>query len=57
MANQSDILQPYKPQSFPDDPGSQARYIPNELQRVSIALRQIIQVLKQIDARLVAHGM
>lgn len=52
----SDTLAPYKPQDFPQLPGSQDRYITAELQRVSLALAQAIAVIKALDAKQVAHG-
>lgn len=57
MTMQTDVLLPYKPQDFPTLPGSAERYLPRELQRISNTLNQIVQVMKQIDARLVAHGI
>lgn len=56
MANQTDVLRPYKPQTKPSLPDSEDRYLPTELQRISNTLEQIIQVMKQLDARMVAHG-
>lgn len=56
MANISDSLTPYKPQDFPQLPGSQDRYISAELQRVSLALTQAIAIIKQLDAKQVSHG-
>lgn len=57
MANQTDVLRPYKPQTYPSLPGSQELFVATELGRVAAAITQIIQVMKQLDARMVAHGI
>jgi hypothetical protein len=57
MANQTDVLRPYKPQTFPSLPNSAERYLPAELQHISNSLEQIVQVMKQLDARMVAAGI
>ena len=57
MANQTDALQPYKPANFPDNPQSQSRYLPEQDQRIANCLNQIIQVMKELEARMNAHGI
>jgi hypothetical protein len=57
MANQTDVLQPYKPANFPADPASQARYLPEQDQRIANCLNQIIQVMKQLEARMNTAGI
>ncbi|UGA46790.1 hypothetical protein HU230_0012405 [Bradyrhizobium quebecense] len=52
----SDTLTPYKPQEFPQLPGSEQRYMTAELQRVSASLAAAIAVIKQMDAKQVSHG-
>lgn len=56
MSVTASTLQPYVPNSLPNMPGSQERYLPEELRRVATTLNQLIQVVKQLDARLTAHG-
>lgn len=56
-AKQTDVLQTYQPQDFPSLPGSQARYLPTELRRISNTIAQIIQVMKELDTRMVAAGI
>jgi hypothetical protein len=52
----SDVLRNYKPQDYPQLPGSQDRYVVAELRRIAEAIAQINSVVKKIDARLTAHG-
>jgi hypothetical protein len=58
MALQSDILKPYTvPSSFPQDPQALVRFLRNELQTLATTNGLLIQVVKKIDARLVAHSI
>lgn len=52
----SDTLKGYRPQDYPQLPGSQERYLVAELLRVSTALNQAVEVIKALDAKQVAHG-
>lgn len=57
MANQTDVLKPYTPANFPSDPQSQARYLPEQDQRIANCLLQIIQVMKELEVRMNAAGI
>lgn len=52
----SDTLKGYDAASVPPLKGSQERYLASELQRVSAALNQAVEVIKILDAKQVAHG-
>lgn len=53
----TDSLRAYKPQDYPTLPGSQERFIPNELQRLSNSITQLIEVMKKLEARMAAAGI
>jgi hypothetical protein len=57
MTTQTSVLKPYQPQPKPTLPDSADRYVPNELLRIASAFTQIIQVMKELDARLIAGGL
>lgn len=50
-------LQPYKPTNFPQAPDSQARYLPDQDQRIANCLNAIIQVMKELEARMNTAGI
>jgi hypothetical protein len=56
MALQSDILNNYRPGNYPQLPGSDPKFFNDQHQQISLVIAQLVQVVKQIDARLVAHG-
>lgn len=53
---QSDVLRPYSPSSQPTIDGGDQKYLEQELRKISQAITLLSQVVKQIDARLIAHG-
>jgi hypothetical protein len=53
---QSDVLRPYSPSSQPTIDGGDQKYLEQELRKISQAISLLSQVVKQIDARLIAHG-
>jgi hypothetical protein len=53
----TDVLQPYKPANFPSSQDSQARYLPEQDQRIANCLNTIIQVMKKLEARMTAAGI
>lgn len=57
MANQTDVLKPYKPTNFPSDPASEARYLPEQDRQIAVCLVQIIEVMKQLETRMNAAGI
>lgn len=50
-------IKPYVPQSYPNLPGSQERYIPEELRRASAVIAQLVDAVKTLNARLNAAGI
>ena len=50
-------LQDYARSPQPALPESQTRYIQEELRKLEQTLKTVTEALKQLDARLTAHGM
>lgn len=56
---QSGALKAYSPRSLPliEDPDALTKYLSDELARIDRSISLLIQVVKQIDARLIAHSI
>lgn len=56
---QSDVLKAYSPHPLPliEDPDAQSKYMSDEFARIDRSISLLIQVVKQIDARLIAHSI
>jgi hypothetical protein len=52
----SDVLRAYRTGDAPSLPDSDKRYLADELKRVSEAIGLLVQVMKKLDARMIAHG-
>jgi hypothetical protein len=53
----TDVLRAYKVGDVPTLPDSDKRYLAEELKRVSQAIGLLVQTMKKLDARLIAHGI
>jgi hypothetical protein len=51
MANQTDVLRPTSRRTFPNAPRQPERYLPENSSASRTRSNQIIQVMKQLDAR------
>lgn len=54
---ESDILKDYVQAKQPELPNGDVLYLRKELQKVARSISLLNEVVKQIDARLVAHGI
>lgn len=52
----SDIIQPYVPKRYPLIPGGEARHISDELRSVSTAFNRLLELSKELDARIASLG-
>lgn len=52
----SDIIQPYVPKRYPSIPGGEARHISDELRSVSTAFNRLLELSKELDARIASLG-
>lgn len=50
----ADNLRPYTPRDYPIIEGSEARWISDELKRISASISSIRSVLQELEARIVA---
>lgn len=53
----TDNLRAYRVGDAPSLPGSDRRYLADELKRVAEAIGLLIQVAKKLEARMAAHGI
>lgn len=53
----TDALRPYKRSSTPVIPGGEARYQSDELKKIETVVASIVNVMKKLEARLVAGGL
>lgn len=54
----SDSLRRYQAdRSYPTIPGGEGKFTTEELRRIATAINALVDVVKKIDARLIAHGI
>lgn len=53
----TDKLRAYKVGDVPTLPGSEKRYLAEELKRVSIAIGLLVETMKKLEARMVVGGL
>jgi hypothetical protein len=53
----TDRLRDYRVGDNPTLPGSDKRYLQDELRRISDAIGIVVEVMKKLEARMVAHGI
>lgn len=57
MATQSSVLKAYTPLSYPQITGAEQKYLTDQLRQIGVAINLLVQVTKQIDARLIAASI
>lgn len=57
MATQSSVLKAYNPLPYPQIAGADPKYWTEQLRQISVAINLLVQVTKQIDARLIAASI
>lgn len=53
----TDALRPYTRNDAPTIPGSEQRYLSEELKKVQGAIGLLISTMKKLEARMTAHGV
>ena len=53
----TDRLRTYKVGEVPSLPGSDKRYLADELKRVSETINLLVETMKKLEARMAAHGV
>jgi hypothetical protein len=53
----SDVLKKYQPRSYPTIEAGIPKFTKEELQRISTTVDLLVDVLKKLDTRCVAHGI
>jgi hypothetical protein len=53
----TDVLRPYKVGDVPALPDGDKLYLAQELKRISQAIGLLVQTMKKLEARMVAHGI
>ena len=53
----TDKLRTYKVGEVPSLPGSDKRYLADELKRVSETINLLVETMKKLEARMAAHGV
>lgn len=52
----SDVLKKYTERPYPTIEGGEAKYLIEELKKLSVATNLLVDVVKKLDAKQIAHG-